>query len=195
MSNSSVSDQLNEPADQADENAGDLALDALTNSAPADPTGAEADAANRATAANDRAVGAVAVSLVGAPPAIARLEAATRGLQMPSETDAPFRVVYWPLDQAQISPSEVALYLTENADASVETQSVEEFFRSAASVESWMNDDEKATAARFQQLIETLNAELENPQVYRLGQREITAAAIGKMIGGFGGVVTLIVET
>ena len=58
-----------------------------------------------------------------------------------------------------------------------------------------MKEEEKATALQFQKLIETLNAELENPQVYLFGERERTVVVIGKIKGGFGGVITLVVET
>ena len=170
------------------ENAGDAALDMLLDDAPAETQNSSAQTQEIASPIAD-------APTLNAPPAVARLDAATAGLQMQSETDAPFRTVYWPLEKDEITPSEVALYLTENADARVETQSVEEFFKNAVSVEDWMNDDEKATAQRFERLAETLDAELEKPRVYRIGEREISAAIIGKVPGGFAGVVTTIVET
>ncbi len=171
-----------------DKNAGDDALDMLLDPAPGTPDVAEE------TSAEATGVSAPAPKLDG-PPAIAKLEVATQGLLMSSESDEPFRTVYWPLEKAEIKPAEVALYLTENADATVETQSVEAFFKNAVTVEDWMDDDEKATAKRFVELVETINAELENPCVYLIGERERTAAIIGQVAGGFAGVVTLVVET
>ena len=168
----------------SDQNAGDDALAMLSDDAPA-AVPAKPEVAK---------VSAEAPPL-NAPPAIAKLNAATSGLLMPSESDEPFRAVYWPLEANEIKPSEVALYLTENADAKVETKSVAAFFKNATKVEDSMGDDEKQDAKKFAQLIETINAELENPQVYLIGEREITAATIGKVAGGFGGVVTLVVET
>lgn len=131
----------------------------------------------------------------GAAPVVTKLETASKGLQMPSETDAPFRTVYWPLEKSEIKPSDVALYLTENADATVKTQSVSEFFKNAVTVEDWMGDDEKADAKKMANLADALNADLESPHVYLIGDREITAAVIGKVEGGFAGVVTTIIET
>lgn len=185
------------------ENAGDAALDMLLNPAPetaasdktADDKAPETAEARAATAPVAAAPAMAVAPALDAPPAIAKLDAATRGLQMPSETDAPFRTVYWPLEKSEIAPSEVALYLTENADADVKTQSVSAFFKNATTVEDWMGDDEKATAKQFDDLVEMLNSQLENPRVYRIGEREITAAVIGKVKGGFAGVVTTIVET
>ena len=173
------------------ENLGDAALDALGSLSDADATLKPApiepakveSAPNSAPIADD------------APPAIKKLEAATQDLLMPSESDEPFRAVYWPLEKAQLTDSEIAFYAAESAEAPVTKQSVADFFENAAAVEAWMDDEEKATAKRFQDLVETIGAELEKPQVYRIGEREITAAIIGKLAGGFGGLVTKIVET
>lgn len=126
---------------------------------------------------------------------VAKLEAATDGLQMPSETDAPFRVVFWASQKPALTPAEIAVLAEQEADAVIEIQTVETLFANAALVEDWMKDDEKATALRFAKLVETLKAELENPQVYLMGERERTVVIVGKVRGGFGGVITLVVET
>lgn len=174
-------------APDSSENAGDAALDMLLGDAPAETA---------ATPAPTPTAQVVAPApKLDVPPAIARLEAATAGLLMPSESDEPFRAVYWPLEKSEITQSEVALYLTENADATVEKQSVAQFFANATKVEDWMGDDEKSNAKRFEKLVETIHSELEKPSVYRIGEREITAAIIGKIAGGFGGIVTVVVET
>ena len=167
-----------------DKNAGDDALAMLSDDAPATPVKIGSSESTK-----------VAAPKLDGPPAIAKLDAATAGLLMPSESDEPFRTVYWPLEASEIKPSEVALYLTENADADVKTKSVAAFFANAVKVEDWMSDDEKAGAEKFAKLVETINAELENSRVYLIGEREITAAVIGKVAGGFGGVVTTVVET
>lgn len=167
------------------ENAGDDALAMLLNDATSEPAAKPAKAEAAATPAPKLDV----------PPAIDRLAAATAGLLMPSESDEPFRTVYRPLEKSEFTSSEVALYLTENAAATVEKQSVDKFFSNAIKVEDWMGDDEKSNAKRFEKLVETINAELEKPSVYRIGEREITAAIIGKVAGGFGGVVTVVIET
>ena len=179
----------NAPAENI-ENAGDAALDSLLDNAPET---APAPAAPQVAPAQTAPI--VGTPALDSPPVIARLNAATAGLLMASETDAPFRTVYWPLEKTEITPAEIALYLTENAEATVEMQSVQAFFKNAVAVESWMSDDEKATAKRFETLVETLESELDKPQVYRIGEREITAAVIGKIAGGFAGVVTTVVET
>ena len=130
-----------------------------------------------------------------AAPVIATIKEAARDLQMPSETDAAMRVEFWASDKSEISPAQIALLAAAKPENPVETQSVEQFFAHAVIIEDWMSDDEKATAKRFQNLVEVLNADLENPRVYLFGERERTVVIIGKVKGGFGGVVTLVVET
>ena len=130
-----------------------------------------------------------------APLAMALIEADAAGLLMPSETDAPMVVRYWAADKTELLPGDVAALVEQKADAPVETQTVAEFFQRAATVEDWMGGDEKATAQKFQKLIDTLQTQLENPRVYLFGERERTVVIIGKVKGGFGGVVTLVVET
>ena len=129
------------------------------------------------------------------PPAIAKIRAAIGTLQMPSETDAPMRVEFWPSDTSEAAPAQIARWANAKTQTSVETQTVEQFFASAVGVEDWMSADEKATARRFQDLVQVLNAEMENPRVYLFGERERTVVIIGKVKDGFGGVVTLVVET
>ena len=130
-----------------------------------------------------------------AAPVIATITAAVGDLQMPSETDAAMRVEFWPSDKSAISPAQVALFAAVKTENPVETKSVEEFFAGATLIEDWMSDDEKATVKRFQNLVAVLNADLENPRVYLFGERERTVVIIGHVKGGFGGVVTLVVET
>ncbi len=170
---------------QTTESLGDAALDLLRSDAPIAPPPQPAP----------KTVEASCASAPDAPPVVAKLEGAVAGLLMPSESDEPFRVVYWPLEKAALTDSEVAFYAAEKADAPVETQSVEHFFRNAVTIESWMKDDDRKAAQQFQNLVETLQAELEKPQVYLIGKTERTAAVIGKVEGGFAGVVTTVVET
>jgi hypothetical protein len=146
----------------------------------------------------------------------AQLEAATQDLQMPSETDAPFRVVFYPLDAksapaepkpetetalvvaqtaSKITPELIAKLAGAPAEAELETRDLDEFFSAAATVEDWMEDEEKATAERFAALLETLKKLLKNPQVVVWGEAEKQVAIIGEVEGGLAGVLTVVVET
>ena len=174
-----------------------LALSLAVASAPSMPTRSAktGEIAAPVTVAPVEIVKVSAATAPEIPPVIAKIKEAVGDLQMPSETDAPMRVEFWPSEKSAISPAEVALFAATKPQDSVETQSVAEFFAGAILIEDWMSDDEKATAKRFQTLVEVLNADLENPRVYLFGERERTVVIIGKVKGGFGGVVTLVVET
>ena len=63
--------------------------------------------------------------------------------------------------------------------------------------QDWWRDEEKATAAQFQTLIEALQKSLTDPQAFRIeGDSEIPVYLIGKDAAGtWSGVRTALVET
>ena len=144
-----------------------------------------------------------------ASPVVSELEAATRDLQMPSETDAPFQVVFYPAEAqtaanpqektppevVKITPEAIAKLAGAPADAKVETRDLEDFFAAAATEEDWMEDEEKATAKRFANLVETLKKLLQDPQVVLWGEAKKQVAIVGQVEGGCAGVLTVVVET
>ncbi len=128
----------------------------------------------------------------GVPVAETTLEnitAAADGLQMMSETDAPFTPYTW--DAATpFSPEALA-----NGQP-IQTISLEQFFGNATSVQDWHGEAEKATVSQFQQLVEVLKAELTDIQVYRVGEINIDAYILGKdSAGNVVGLKTQLVET
>ncbi len=132
------------------------------------------------------------------PPAIVlALQKATDGLQMPSETDAPFKVIYFEREAGAKAASveELAQLAGAPADSKIETRDLSEFFEVAATIEDWMNEDEKATAQRFADLLEILKTQLKDAQVLVWGDAEKTVAILGEAEGGLAGVTTLVVET
>lgn len=160
-----------------------------------DATKPKLDEKDNLAASEKIAISASLPDVATAPPAIAILEAEAKDLSMQSEIDAPILVKFWPLEKIELSPGDVAALVEQQANKTVETKTVAAFFKNAATVEDWMNDDEKAMAQKFQKFVVTLETQLETPQVYLFGERERTVVIIGKVKGGFGGVVTLVVET
>ncbi len=136
-----------------------------------------------------------ATAMTEKPAIVQTLETATQDLQMPSETDAPFRVVFYALESEKLSPAEIAKLAEAPADAAIETRELDEFFEAAATIEEWMNEAEIATAQRFAALVELLKTELKDVQVVVWGENELQVAIIGKGEGGFAGLLTMIVET
>ncbi len=158
--------------------------------------------------------GAAMTEKQGKPAIVDALEKATEGLQMMSETDAPFAVVYFerkPTEatktddvtaddakteaDAVLSAQELARLVGAPDDAKIETRDLAEFFAASATVKDWMNAEEKATAGRFADLLKILQTELKNVQVLVWGEMEKQVAILGEVEGGVAGLTTLIVET
>lgn len=138
--------------------------------------------------------------MIPSPPAPAialKLEEATRDLTMPSETDAPFRVVYFASDAPSLAPDEIAKLAGAPADATVETRELSEFFQACATEEGWMDDDEKRVALRLAALRDLLLSDLVGVQVVMWGESQKQVAIIGKTPDEdyFAGLLTFVVET
>ncbi|MBM7841726.1 nuclease A inhibitor family protein [Herpetosiphon giganteus] len=117
------------------------------------------------------------------------ITAAADGLQMMSETDAPFTPYTW--DAATpFSPEALA-----NGQP-IQTISLEQFFKNATTPQDGDGEAEKATVSQFQKLVEVLKAELSDIQVYRVGEINIDAYILGKdSAGNVVGLKTQLVET
>jgi hypothetical protein len=122
------------------------------------------------------------------------LESATQELLYISETDASLVPFFWP-GEAPLTPEVVKEKAALHAEAPLEEQTIDEFFEPVTTVEEWMNDEEKAEAARFGALRELLEAKLQNLQVFRAGETKLRVFFVGETEGGYAGVETEVVET
>jgi hypothetical protein len=93
------------------------------------------------------------------------LTAATADLFWTSETDAAFEVMLW-----------------ENSKRlkRVVTQSIDEFFQPAITLQDWYGDEERAIVTRYESLIATLKTNLSELRVDRVGKTEVTIYIVGK---------------
>ncbi len=175
-----------------------FALNSAARAATNPPEAVTNETVANETVANETTVNEIAMTLEKPekPAVVLALENAVEGLEMPSETDAPFKVVFFEMPaESAITPAQIAKLAGAPEDAEVETHELAEFFDAAATEEEWMNDEEKATAKRFASLLETLKAQLKDIQVVVWGDAEKQVAIIGKCAGGAAGVTTLVVET
>ena len=123
-----------------------------------------------------------------------QLQAAIDGLQWMSESDFPFEVVQWP--QAAEPTPEVVLKLTDRApETPVQTEAIESFFEWAIQPQDWHGPEETATVERYKTLLQLLQAHLQDPQVYRLGEVNVAIYILGKADEELIGVKTQAVET
>ena len=119
------------------------------------------------------------------------------GLQMRSETDAPFEFFYFenpegmPLDKETVA--HIAGKTTSNE---IETESLEHFFRNMVRLYPEDGEERKQEAARFRELQQKLQELLQDVEVFRAGNISITVYILGKTENGdIAGVRTLVVET
>ncbi len=126
---------------------------------------------------------------------VSELREASAGLLFMSESDYPFEVVLWK-GEAEISPEFLRQLTGEAFDAMVQTQTVEEFFRVAASEAEWRSAQELVEAKRYQALIRLLKENLSELIVYRIGKTNMPVYIIGKSLSGnWLGLATRVVET
>ncbi|MBD0372463.1 MAG: hypothetical protein ICV60_16585, partial [Pyrinomonadaceae bacterium] len=82
------------------------------------------------------------------------------------------------------------------SDAPVRSQTLEEFFRAAASEPHWKSAAELALAKRYQAIVRWLKENLENAVAYRVGEIDIPVYIIGRSpAGNWLGISTRVVET
>lgn len=124
------------------------------------------------------------------------LQHAANGLYFPSEADATFTAFFW-ADGAPTSPSpELLAKHTEIAsDAHIETVPLDDFFRPATEEKDWYEDEEKAEAQKFRDLLDIIHQSLDDVKVFRAGEVEIDVYIVGTVDGGWAGLHTLLVET
>ncbi|MDT7543530.1 MAG: hypothetical protein QOE33_3434 [Acidobacteriota bacterium] len=122
------------------------------------------------------------------------LREATQGLTFMSESDYPVEVVRWD-KSTEPTPEFLRRLAGEDAQAPVETTTVEEFFRVAASETEWKGAAEIETARRYQKLVKLLEG-LSDLTVYRVGTINIPVYVVGRSASGdWLGVATRVVET
>ncbi len=121
---------------------------------------------------------------------------AAEGLLYPSESDYPFEYVEWDTDGKKLTKDLVRKLTGKEATEPVKIISLDKFFNNVTEVKDWYGEEEKAATVRFVQLKETLQNTLQDIQVFRLGEIEISAYVMGKTNdGAYVGLSTKVVET
>jgi hypothetical protein len=124
------------------------------------------------------------------------LRQASDGLTYQSETDAPWQAFVWTGAKGTPTGDGVRQRGRHPADAPVSEQTVEEFFAPLVEDQDWYGDEEKAAAAKYRGLLETVRKCLQGPKVVRVGDRKVTVYVVGTAPeGGWAGLKTTAVET
>jgi hypothetical protein len=124
------------------------------------------------------------------------LTKASQGLLFPSETDAPFEAFEWPGEQGKPDRTRVLELAGVAAGTPVKVKSLDAFFKDAAAEQEWHDEQERAQAQRFQQLVGTLKETLADTKVFQIGKgTEKDAYVVGRTDSGWAGLKTKVVET
>ena len=90
-----------------------------------------------------------------------QLKQASEGLFFLSETDAPFEVITWQI-QEQLTPTKLLQLTNHPPDAPVELRTVDDFFAIATAEETWYDEEEQETVQRFENLVSVLKQNSSN---------------------------------
>lgn len=126
---------------------------------------------------------------------IDQLKKASDGLLWTSEADYPFEVFTW--DNADtFTPALLLERAGYPRDAPVKVLTLDEFFTPATTEKDWHNEEEKAQVKRYQNLVTTLKQNLNDIQVYKVGEVQMDVYIPGKTdTGTIAGLSTKAVET
>lgn len=126
---------------------------------------------------------------------IAILKQASEGLLFMSESEYPILVFLWS-GIAPVTPEKVVQQTDHSPDTPIKVIAVDDFFRIATKEEDWHSPEEQETVKKFQNLVQVIKANLSNPQVYRLGSKEVDVYILGTTPSSdLAGLSTKIIET
>jgi hypothetical protein len=129
------------------------------------------------------------------PEALATIYAAADGLLMPSESDYPFTPFHW-LEPGPLTAAALIEHLGLPPDTPVEVGDALALLDQLAAEQDWFGDHERAMAARFAALRDTLANSLTSLMLYRLGRIQITLVIAGRDVNGaIVGLQTTVIET
>ena len=126
-----------------------------------------------------------------------KIKSLSQDLLWMSESDYPFDIFTWSSQELEEVNSKNLLQKTNHSlDAPVKVVDLEKFFQRATDEKDWYDSEEKETAKKYQTLLETLKQNLDNIQVYKIGEVEIDVYIVGQLKSGdWVGLSTKAVET
>lgn len=109
---------------------------------------------------------------------VRQIKTAVASLYYMSETDA--EVLPFVGKQAKVVTADEIRNQTKAApDAPVEEKDFEEFFNRLTTMQDWFGDEEKATAQKFTDLKNLLEANLKDLKVFKIGKIQIDIYVVG----------------
>lgn len=111
---------------------------------------------------------------------VAKLQAATAGLLWMSEIDAPLQVIHWPSSVLELTPEQLLKLTNQPPTTPVKQVAVDDLFAGATEDQDWFEDEERAIAQRYRELLALLKQSLDNLQGYRVGEVNIDLYIVGQ---------------
>ena len=108
---------------------------------------------------------------------IQNLKQAIADLLWLSEAEYPFEIVYW---QGSLDKASLLQHYDYPPQTPVQTKEFLSFFASAAMEKEWYNETELAEVKRYRELVSLMQDNLNDLQVYLVGEVEIDAYILGK---------------
>jgi Nuclease A inhibitor-like protein len=125
---------------------------------------------------------------------IDRLKQATTDLLWSSESDYPFEVVSWE-PGTDLNPADLFSNIYDN-ELSIESMTLADLLAPVITVEDWYEQAELDLVDRYTNLLDLINTNLTEVEVFRVGEVEIDIYIIGKTpTGNIIGLKTRSVET
>lgn len=122
------------------------------------------------------------------------LTKATTDLLWSSESDYPFEIVTWP-QETELIPMVLFGDLAA-PEQPIETMTLTDLFAPVLTIEDWYEATELAQVDRYTDLLDAIESNLVDPQVFRVGEVEIAIYIVGKTPDGdLVGLKTHVVET
>lgn len=125
-----------------------------------------------------------------------KLKDASSDLLMPSESEYPFEPFVWPGVCDQLNPKKILELTGHPQDSPVEIANLSDVFSNFAQEKDWHDEEQKVNVPKYHNLVETLQANLSEIQVFRVGKKLIDVYVVGKtQSGDLAGLSTKVVET
>lgn len=128
---------------------------------------------------------------------ILRLYQSSQNLLWTSESDYPFAVLLWELEDEIELDIPTLLELTQlPPDTPVTAREFERFFSNAVTSKDWHEEEEEEEVKRYQNLVATLRECLSDLRVYKVGEITVDVYIVGTTYAGdFAGLSTVSIET
>ncbi len=126
-----------------------------------------------------------------------KIKLLSQDLLWTSESDYPFDIFIWSNQELkEVNTENLLQKIHRSLDTPVKVIDMEGFFQRATIEKDWYDLEEKEVAKKYQVLVETLKQNLNNIQVYKIGEVEIDVYIVGQLKSGdWVGLSTKAVET